>query len=113
PGFAEHPPAADAAAQVRERVRALRRGIRIVVLVLAVADDVGAGGERRRRRDGPRVLYAEIRGVVRRVRQRVAADVHAVRRAAGLEPRVRVAEAAEDVEPGGRPRGRLELQSLA
>ena len=81
--------------------------------MIAAADDDLRAREQRARGDGHGVLAPETRGVVRRVRQPVAADVDAVRHAAVREARVRVAEAAKEVATRHQPHVELEVGALA
>ena len=61
-----------------------------------------------------RILAAEHRRVVGRARQLVAADIDAARQAVVAEARVRVADAAEQIDAGRRAqRPSFELDALA
>src|SRR5207247_1560562 len=75
PSFREHVLSACTRAEVGERISALPGRIRVIVLVLAVADDLGASIDARGGADGPRVLDGRVGGVVGCIGQLVPADV--------------------------------------
>src|SRR5262245_38032757 len=113
PHFAERAVAAQSRAQVRQRVRVLAHCVRVVVLVVAVADRFGACRQRQTFAQRTRVLDAEIRRVARRIRQRFAAHVDAVGEAAVRETRVREPGAAEQIHRAIRPGVQFELDAGA
>src|SRR5262245_32531042 len=113
PDFAERAVAAQSRAQVRQRVRVLADRVRVVVLVVAVANRFGARGQRQTFAQRTRVLDAEVRRVARRIRQRFAADVDAVGEAAVRETRVRKPGAAEQIHRAIGPGVQFEFDAGA
>src|SRR5262249_22817351 len=112
PSSDDRPPDATAGRKIRERIRGLSTRVGIVVLIRAGHADLAAAVHVRRPvRD--RVLCADARREVRRVREALVPDGNTARLAAALEPGAGVAEGAEQVERGCRPGGDLELDALA